>query len=262
MRIAMFTDSFYPELGGIQDSILANIRELGARGHRIMLFAPAAARRDFQRLGLEPHEPEVGSNVAIRRLPSLPLPSSSQQSRLVIPTGRAARALKAFRPDLIHVHTFFGAGLEALHAARRLHVPLVGTNHWYAQGFDLYAPIGRKTFRQFCGHALARFYNHCDWVTAPSRFTLDDLHAHGMNRRARVISNPINTYQFRPATATERQQLKGRLRLGDSVVVYAGRLAREKRIDVILHAIAVARARVPDISLVIAGHGSDRTRLE
>ena len=52
MRIAMFTDSFFPELGGIQDSILASARELGRRGEQVLILAPQAAKGDFARAGV------------------------------------------------------------------------------------------------------------------------------------------------------------------------------------------------------------------
>src|SRR5579859_6550579 len=143
MRIAIFSDNFHPELGGIQDSILTITRDLGARGHKLLLCVPAAAARDYARVKLPVAEPELGANVAIRRLFSLPMPSSSQQSRAVVPTFRRWREIAQFRPDLVHSHTFFGGGLEGLVSARRLRVPLVGTNHWAVRALDPYMPFGR-----------------------------------------------------------------------------------------------------------------------
>ena len=262
MRIAVFTDSFYPELGGIQDSILTIVRALGERGHVVGVYAPSASAQDFARGGLPDAEPEVGPNVLIRRLPSLPVPSSSQQSRLLMPTGQGLRSLRDFRPDLVHLHTFLGAGLEARWGARRLRLPLVGTNHWFPQGFALYAPFARDAFRRLGARGVARYYQACDWVTAPSRFTLQDMRNHGLDRPGSVISNPIDTQLFHPVSAAEKSRLKARLGLGTNTVVYAGRLAREKRIDVLLHAVALVRERLPSVSLVLAGHGSERGALE
>jgi 1,2-diacylglycerol 3-alpha-glucosyltransferase len=198
----------------------------------------------------------------IRRLPSLPVPSSSQQSRLLVPTGQGLRSLRDFRPDLVHLHTFLGAGLEARWGARRLGLPLVGTNHWFPQGFALYAPFARDAFRRLGARGVARYYQACDWVTAPSRFTLQDMRNHGLDRPGSVISNPIDTQLFHPVSAAEKSRLKARLGLGTNTVVYAGRLAREKRIDVLLHAIARVRERLPSVSLALAGHGSERGALE
>ena len=53
MRIGIFTDHFYPELGGIQDSLEELSRELGHRGHIVHLWAPRASNNDFHILGRE-----------------------------------------------------------------------------------------------------------------------------------------------------------------------------------------------------------------
>jgi 1,2-diacylglycerol 3-alpha-glucosyltransferase len=302
MRIALFTDSFYPELGGIQDSILASARELGARGHAVAIFAPSASARDFARANLpmgepamgepamgepvmgepvmgeqaygeladikpacdEPAlvEPALGKTVEVHRLFALPMPGSTGQSRLVLPTGRRWRPVARFRPDVIHSHTFLGVGLEALAVARRLGTPLVGTNHWAIGGFNLYAPIARDAVARGCWRALAGYYNRCDWVSAPSRATLSDMRAHGFRRPGAVISNPIDTTCFRPPVIGERQALKARLGLGSATILFAGRLAREKRIDVLLRALPALRQAVPEAELVLAGHGSARSALE
>jgi 1,2-diacylglycerol 3-alpha-glucosyltransferase len=263
MRIALFTDSFYPELGGIQDSILASARELGARGDAVAIFAPTPSPRDFARAGLQIAEPALGATVEIHRLFALPMPGSTGQSRLVLPTGQRWHAVARFRPDVIHSHTFLGTGLEALAVSRRLAVPLVGTNHWQIGAFNVYAPeVARDAVARGCWRALASYYNRCDWVSAPSRATFADMRAHGFRRPGAVISNPIDTGTFRPPAPAERQALKAKLGLSDATVLFAGRLAREKRIDVLLRALPALRARVPQAELVLAGHGTARPALE
>lgn len=262
LRIAMFSDNFHPELGGIQDSILASARALGARGHRILLFAPAASARDYARANLPVAEPELGPNVTVRRLFSLPVPSSSQQSRVVVPLGRCWREAAGFGAALVHSHTFLGVGFEALRTARRLGLPLVGTNHWAVGAFDLYAPVARDAFRRVSLRAVTRYYQACDRVTGPSRFTIDDMVAGGLTRPCSVISNPIDTDIFRPAAGAARQVLKDELGLTGETIVYAGRLAREKCIDVLIRAFAGLAAGRPAALLVLAGHGSARGELE
>lgn len=262
LRVAMFSDNFYPELGGIQDSILASARELGARGHRIRLYAPAATARDYERIRLPVGEPELGENVSICRLPSVAIPSSSQQSRLVL-RGRARwRAVAPFRPDVAHIHTFFGVGMAGRQAARRLRLPLVGTNHWSVGAFDVYVPFARPLFRRVSSTWVAHYYQCCDWVTAPSRFTIDEMRAHGLKRPVSVLSNPIDTHLFSPASRAEKRNLKRRFSLGSPVIVYAGRLGQEKHVDILIRAVARVRHVFPDVCLVIAGHGSARQTLE
>lgn len=262
MRLAIFTDSFYPELGGIQDSIATTARALCGRGHDLLVCAPAAARSDYRAAGLPCAKIDLGERVRVERLFSLPLPSSTRQSRLLLPTGRRWRMLEGFRPDLIHTHTFLGAGWEALVAARRLQVPLVGTNHWAIEAFGTYVPFAAAPLARTAVRAVASYYDRCDLVTGPSRCAIEELAAHGLRRPSTVVSNPIDTERFRPATAAHKQRLKARFGFSDATVLYAGRLAIEKDIDVLIRSVARLRRDVPNVMLALAGHGTARPRLE
>src|SRR3974390_2681940 len=106
MKIAMLTDYFFPELGGIQDSIAIMSAALGRRGHQIDIYAPRYGERDYRKIGVEIDERNLGDNVRVHRRPSLPFPSSTQQSRagLLSPIGWAKLAGRA-KPDVIHTHS-------------------------------------------------------------------------------------------------------------------------------------------------------------
>lgn len=262
MRIAVFTDSFYPELGGIQDSVLSECRELGKRGHQVVIFAPRAGRQDFTLAGVPEQEADMGENVQVRRLFSLPIPSSTGQSRLLVPTGRRWRQLRPFAPDIIHTHTFLGAGREALSAARHLGVPVVGTNHWAIGEFGGYTPFSARFFAKFSIHAVTRYYNHCAMVTGPSHSVIDEMCAFGLRRPHCVVSNPVDTALFSPVSDTQRATLKQAYGFSHSTIVYAGRLANEKKIEVLIRALPLIAIQAPDVMLVLAGHGSARRRLE
>jgi glycosyltransferase involved in cell wall biosynthesis len=265
LRLAMFTDSFYPELGGIQDSVTTSARELGRRGHEICIFAPTASAKDYRRAGLPPGEIDLGPNVRVIRLASMGIASSTQQSRLVLPTGQRWRELASFRPHLVHTHSFLGAGLEGRRAARKLEVPLIGTNHWAAGAFASFAPVpdGAKiALRRAVSRAVARYYDSCDWTTGPSAAVIADMQLHGMRQGCQVISNPIDTTLFRPFNPAERSRLKAEYRFSDATILFAGRLAAEKSIDVLIRAVATLRPTMPDIMLVLVGHGSAREALE
>ena len=96
LRIAMFTDSFFPELGGIQDSIIASARELGRRGVAVLILAPAASPRDFRRAGLAVAELQIGESVTINRLSALPAPGSTSPLAGAAGGVLSGRALRAW----------------------------------------------------------------------------------------------------------------------------------------------------------------------
>jgi 1,2-diacylglycerol 3-alpha-glucosyltransferase len=249
----MFTDYFFPELGGIQDSIATISRSLGRRGHDVDIYAPRYGKRDYGRIGAAVRERDLGANVRVRRRASLPFPSSTRQSRaaLLSPIGWAALAGRN-KPDVIHAHSFFGIGLEAILCGTVLRLPVIGTNHTTIAGFGPHIPIS-------VGRASAYvtwFYNRCAYVTAPSRSVFDELEPIGLRRPRLVVSNPIDTDLFTPVRAEDLAALRTKFGLSRPTITYAGRLGPEKNIEVLIRAIAVLRDRGVAADMAIAGHGS------
>ena len=253
MRIAMFTDYFFPELGGIQDSIATISQALGLRGHQIDIYAPRYAVQDYRLVGANPGERDLGGNVRVHRRVSLPFPSSTGQSRVALPSpvAPALLGLRA-RPDVIHVHSFFGIGLEALLNATCLGIPVIGTNHTTIAGFGPFIPLRVDHAAAY----VAWFYNRCDTVTAPSVSVFAELDGVRLFRPRHVVSNPIDTTLFRPLRPADGPGLRTRFALAGPTITYAGRLGREKNIEVLLHAVALLRDRGVAAGLAIAGHGS------
>ncbi len=263
MRVAIVSDNFYPEIGGIQDSIVGLALGLKSQGHEVDFYAPRASTHDFEIVKLPVRELDLGPHVRVHRFASIPIPSPTLQSRLVIPTFTRWRTIQKSRPDVIHSHGFFGLGLEAIRAAKMLKVPLVGTNHWAFSEFAKYVPIvPRVWFERYSLKYVSWYFNHCDFVSAPSRSVLTEMQAFGFHRLCQVVSNPIDTSIFRPTSLTARKRLKKEFGLPGMTMVYAGRLAPEKKIDVLIRALPLIQKSVPKISLALAGHGSERDELE
>ena len=257
MKIAIFSDNFYPELSGISDSVVALAKELAERGHEINFYVPKYAPKDFKKLNPFAKELDLGNKIKIIRLFSFSYPAATGQSRLVIPSGLSLASIKEFKPDVIHSQLFFGVGLEALLAAKINKIPFIGTNHTAITEFARYAPIKAKWFKNLMLKYAVWYYNRCKFVTAPSQAVFDEMAEYGFRRPHKVISNPIDLKIFRPrmddregGAATRKE-----FNLSENTVVYAGRLAAEKNIDVIIRAIALAKEKVPTINFAMAGHG-------
>ena len=258
MRVAIFSDNFYPEIGGIQDSIEALAKALSRRGHFVDFYVPKYGRRDYEPINAEPHEICLGENIRIYRFCSMPFPTSTKQSRMVVPSPISWRCLlRGSRPDIIHSQTFFGVGLNALLASRVMRIPIVGTDHTAIKAFDSYVPFSVDGIDAY----VLWYYNRCDLVTAPSRSVFSELGFAKLRRPHEVVSNPIATDIFRPASRGEQQELKLEFGLRGPTIAYAGRLGPEKNIDTIFRALAVVKQRIPSIQLAVAGHGTCETSL-
>lgn len=254
----MFSDYFFPELGGIQDSIATTGRSLAKRGHQVDFYVPRYSRRDYRRIGSEGGERDLGSNVRVVRRRSLPFPSSTRQSRAALTSPVAWVTLRwRARPDVIHAHSFFGVGLEALLNGALLGIPVIGTNHTTVAGFGPYLPISVEPAAAY----VLWFYNRCDYVTAPSRSVFAELGSSKLQPPHGIVSNPIDTSLFTSASESTRAALKTQWGLSYPTVTYAGRLGPEKNIEVLFRAVSAVKASHPTLSLAIAGHGSHEATL-
>lgn len=264
MKIAMFSDNFYPELSGISDSIVTLAKELAKKGHEIHFYAPKYSAKDYLKAGLPEQEPDLGPNIKFHRLFSFSVPSPTGQSRLVIPLGLSLNSIRKVRPDIIHSQLFFGVGLEALLAAKLNKIPMVGTNHTAITEFVRYLPIRANWFKSLALKYATWYYNCCDYVTAPSQAVFNEMIPNGFHKPHESISNPIDLITFSPEEnkAGENDEIRKKFRLSESTVIYAGRLAEEKNIDVIIRAIALVKEKIPTITLALAGHGAAEESLK
>jgi glycosyltransferase involved in cell wall biosynthesis len=257
MRIAIFSDNFYPELSGISDSIIASAQELAKMGHQICFFVPNYSLKNFIKAKISSkREIELHRNIKIVRFFSFSYPTPTGQGRFVIPIGLRVFAIRKFNPDVIHSHLFFGVGLEALFAAKILKVPLIGTNHTAIAEFVRYAPIKAVWLEKLSLKYASWYYNRCDLVTSPSELLLGEMRQAGFKKKGKVVYNPIDAETFNAVADHKRTELKANFSFNDKVVVFAGRFAPEKNIEIVLEAVFLAKKKIPDIIFALAGHGT------
>ena len=269
MRIAIFSDNFYPELSGISDSIIALSKDLAKRGHFIDFYVPNYPQEDYDRINIPYKEIDLGPNIHVVRFLSFPYGkgAGTGQGRFVVPNGFRAATVFRFHPDVIHSQLFFGVGLEAIFAARMLRRPVIGTNHTAIKEFLKYSPIQQSWFTNGILKYVNWYYERCELVTAPSHSVFDEMTALGFkNVKMRVISNPIDTQTFQPLvrntpTGKSNVALKKKLGFAKHVIFSAGRLSDDKNPDVLIKALPFVKKDVPDAMLVFAGNGTSREKL-
>ena len=244
MRVAIATDIFQPQLSGVADSIDALTAALRAAGHTVRVYAPRL--------------PGAEADANVRRLLSVSVPGSGGGLAAVVPLGGRGD-MRRFKPDVIHAHTFSTVGLLALHAARRLATPLVGTDHTFPADYLHYLKLDFAPLRRLSKQTAAWFYDRCAVVTAPSQILIDELREHGMGRQAAIISNPIAIDLFRPLE--RRDALKRKYGIGPEAMLLFGRIAVEKNMDRALDIFAAVAER-RRVELVVIGNGPYRDGFE
>ena len=164
-------------------------------------------------------------------------------------------ALAEGRYDLVHLCTPGPAGIGALLLARVLDVPLVGSYHTELATYTGLR-TGQAQLEALMRMAVASFYGACDVVLSPSPATDQGLREIGIAEdRIGRWDRGVDLSRFDPALRTP-----GSLP-GEITVLYAGRLTKEKGVDLLADAFLAAREREPRLHLALAGGGPDEQQL-
>ena len=238
MRIAYVTESFPPDVNGVAHTAVRVAEQLVNRGHQVLVIAPEAASGRPR--------PDRALGFPVVRVPSLPVPAYPG-FRVGIPGARVRAAVAGHRADLVHLAGPFVLGSGGCTAARRLHLPIVAV---YATDLPAYARAYHtgRAGQAICWRRLRRIHNAADRTLAPCTETAAELHAHGV-QRVWLWARGVDSGRFDPAKRSAR--LRAELAPGGELLVgYVGRLAVEKRVDLLAQV-----AALPGVRLVIVGSG-------
>ena len=250
MRIAVFTDTFVPQVNGVVNAVRQFDRMLSAAGHTVEVFTEGKKPGVYTIDGVCVHR--------YRAFTFLPYPEFEYSVDVIGPVRDAAR----FRPDIVHAHTPFVMGYCAWRTARRLRVPLVGTFHTPVDEYVVYLSkrfkLSRLILRRIARAYQNWFYDKCDVIIVPAKSAAGYLDVKG--KRIEVVSNGLDLSRYGTAG---RKEFREKLGLGDApVILHGGRLSFEKRIDGVIRAMPLILKEVPDAKLLIVGKGPARVSLE
>jgi len=167
----------------------------------------------------------------------------------------AVEAITAGRYDLIHVCSPGPSAIAAVLVARAMETPLVGSYH---TELATYAGLrsGSASLELAASLALSAFYGQCRLILSPSSAADGALGELGIEAsRVARWDRGVDTGRFAPARRDDRPR-------GNVInMLYAGRVAAEKNIDLLADAFEQAYASDPRLRLVIAGDGPEAGRL-
>jgi len=248
VRIGYFTDSYLPYTSGVVRSIDIFVRELKKRGHEIYIFGP-----DYP-LAHCPREEHVF------RFASIPAPTMPNFS-IPIPLSVQLKAtIERINLEIIHVHSPFLLGRLGAVAARQHGLPLLFTFHTFYEQYAHYLPLARRAIRALAQSVGRDFCNRCDLVVAPSHHVESYLAEIGVDTKVAVIPTGVDLEEFEGA---DGKWLRSRYRIGSDsrILLFVGRLGKEKNISFLLRAFEQALGFFPRLKLVIAGGGPQKEQL-
>jgi glycosyltransferase involved in cell wall biosynthesis len=247
VRVALFTNNYLPFCGGVTISVETLRRGLEAGGHEAWVFAPRF-----------PGAPPDGDRIV--RYPSMPAATYPEFALAIPYSPRITALVRRLGVDVIHAHHPFLLGPAARRLARRLRVPLVFTYHTRYEKYAHYVPLSRPLVEGAAVRLSTRFANACDGLIAPSTLIRDELRARGVRTPSAVVPTGVDLARFRPGDRARARQGLG-LPAKGPVLLYVGRLDREKSVDRVLLAFDRVASTMPEVHLALVGHGTEAARL-
>lgn len=242
MRVGLFTNNYLPFCGGVTVSVETLRRGLEARGHDAWVLAPRF-----------PGAAETTPRTL--RYPSIPAATYPDFSLAIPWSPRLARRIRALDFDVFHAHHPFLLGPAARRLARRHGRPLVFTYHTRYDKYAHYVPLRRSLVEAAARGLSTRFAARADAIIAPSAVLRDELRARGVTTPIAVVPTGVDLARFSPGDRAAARRACG-LDEGALLVLYVGRLDREKSVDRVLAAFERIAGTVPRARLVLVGQGT------
>ena len=249
LRIGEFTDTFLPVVDGVGRVVQAYAETLSAMGHQVTVVAPmydTGARGGF------PFE--------LLDFIATPLPGMKQY-RLgeAMLDAHYRKRIRMVELDIVHAHSPFTAGSEALRLAAVRKLPLVATFH--SKYYDDFLKTTKsESVAKMMTKFVVNFYNRCDEVWAVGNNTADVLRSYGYKGEVQVMPNGATVRTVHPSDVEE---VSRRFSLGDDpMVLFVGQMDWKKNILTVLEACAELKKQGKKFRLLLAGQGIDLNAIE
>ncbi len=247
MKVGIFVDSYKPIITGVVNTVDLIRRGLESLGHEVHIFAPASP-------GYQDTEERVyrfwSFNISTQVAAPFAIPVSPSLLALIPRLGL----------DVIHTQHPFAVGQLGVYMARRLGLPVVYTFHTQYEHYAHYVPFNQSLVKSLARWVVVNHAERCDVIICPAPSIRDLLLSYGIRRPIEILPNAIDLSAFEDVDPSDMRQ---RLGIGphERVAIYCGRLAREKNLPFMLHALRRVLLEMPERRLLLVGEGAERDDL-
>lgn len=248
MRIGIVSETYPPEINGVALTVHSLAAGLAARGHSVDLIRPRQS---------QPHDDEPGIDVLSMRSGALP---RYPGLRFGLPAGRKlSKHWRDHRPDAVYIATEGPLGWSAIRTAKRMGIPVSSGFH---TRFDHYADhYGVGFLTPLVRGYLRRFHQRAVATLVPTDALSQELQRMGICN-ARLLRRAVDTQLFHPDKRDNDLRRSWGVDATTPVVLYVGRIAAEKNLELAVQAFAAIRQQNPDARYVWVGDGPARAALQ
>lgn len=251
MRVAIFSDTYPPEINGVATSARNLYRTFKAHGDSVLVVTT------------NPYNNELALAGDILRLPGIELKHLYDYRAASVYNGDAMKLIREFAPEVIHIQTDGGVGQFGFIAANLLHAATVYTFHTMMEDYTYYATRG---YFDRAAKSIVRTYvryksRRADEFITPSIKIQEYMRNIGVDAYMNVIPTGIDFSAFKRENLDPKKikELKSQFGLTPDtfVILSLGRVAKEKSIDLCLEGYAQFLASKPArlTKFVVVGGG-------
>ncbi|HSU70132.1 MAG TPA: glycosyltransferase [Micrococcaceae bacterium] len=252
LTILIAADTYAPQVNGAAQFGYRLAKGMTARGHDVHVLACRADNgKSFT---------EFSSEATLHRIHSHSVPTH-EYFRVCFPweiKKEISLLFDRIKPDVVHVQSHYMIGEHVVYEAKKRGIRIIATNHFMPANLNPFLPfpqwlkniIARVSWRD-----MGKVMGLADVVTTPTPLAAKAMHKHAFLHRVLPLSNGIDAaaYELQPGEQIEPHQ--------HPTVLFAGRLAEEKHVDVLIDAVAKTPAAL-DVHLEIVGGGEVKAALK
>ncbi len=252
LTILIAADTYPPHINGAAQFGYRLAKGMTGRGHNVHVLACRADNgKSFT---------EFRPEGTVHRLRSHGVPTH-EYFRICLPWEIKKEISLLFdrvKPDVVHIQSHYMIGVHVLYEAVKRGIRVVATNHFMPENLNPFLPFP-QWFKDIIGKIswkdMGKVMGQADVVTTPTPLAAKAMHQHAFLRKVLPLSNGIDSaaYELQPGEQLDPHP--------HPTVMFAGRLAEEKHVDVLIEAVSKTPPEL-NVHLEIVGGGEVRSSLE
>jgi 1,2-diacylglycerol 3-alpha-glucosyltransferase len=232
LTIAIFTDNYFPFIGGVPISIRRLAVALRERGNRVIIYAP-----DYPQLYHDEVDVIRCKLFYYHKRGIFQFPCTNTIS------PKIEKSFRQYPFDVVHVNHPFMMGRKGIALGKKYGIPVVFTYHTRIDQYAENIPFLRWIFKNILSHRMVRkFAQKCNGIIAPTKTAKEYLENIGVSRHKAVLPTGVDFGEFNPSNEKLRNQIVSRYApQGEILLCSASRLAIEKNIAFLIHGLKLVK---------------------
>lgn len=243
MRIAVFTDTYHPNVNGVVNTLARMEAYFNQCKIAYKMFYPGEKKA------------QSGSH---RSFTAHPFPIYPEIRVALMPYIVFKAEVDAFSPDVLHIVTEGPMGMMAQRYAKDTGIPFIAS---YTTDLSQYLNYYRlEILTSLVNRHLIKLHGEAFTNLVPSGYSMDQMAQWGL-KNVTLWGRGVDTNMFNPSHRDEtcRQALlDGR----ELLLMYCGRLAKEKKLDILMDMMGELNRESLPVKLILVGDGPYREELE